>query len=39
MDYTVDEADGVMRGEFTEILDDGAGEDLMCRFTWKLPKR
>lgn len=39
MDYTVDEAEGVMRGEFTEILDDGAGEDLMCRFTWKLPKR
>lgn len=39
MDFSIDETDRVMRGEFTEVLDDNAGEDLMCRFTWKLPAR
>jgi hypothetical protein len=24
----------VLRGRFTEVLDEGAGEDEMCRFEW-----
>ena len=24
----------VLRGHFTEVLDEGAGEDEMCRFEW-----